>query len=222
MNINTLPDAASLSQVIAGDIAASCETAIHRRDVFHLAISGGNSPHLCYEHLRSVNMDWPHIHIWFSDERCLPEGDTDRNDTMATQYLLAHVPIPVAQVHRIPAELGPKSGAAAYAASLAQAPPMDLVLLGMGEDGHTASLFPENPALQNADLAVPVWHSPKPPPERISMGFTTLYQAHHRFFLVTGEQKHDAFQRIKAGESLPAGKLADSTWYVDTAVTGTT
>jgi len=131
--------------------------------------------------------------------------------------LLNHVAIPSANVHAIPAERGAQLAAAEYAALLEQAAPLDLVLLGMGEDGHTASLFPGNPALANAAPVVAVFDAPKPPPERVSLGITTLNAAREKLFLVAGAGKHGALERIAQGGALPAALVTGAEWHVDRA-----
>jgi 6-phosphogluconolactonase len=210
-------DPEALARHAAERVAILCRQAVKEHGACHLVLAGGRTPKRCYELLRAMDLPWPALHIWFGDERCLPAGDPGRNDAMADSALLDHVPIPATQVHRIPAEKGPEAAADAYAAQLSAAPPMDVVLLGMGEDGHTASLFPGNPALDDERLAVPVHGSPKPPPERVSMGYRALNAAHHRLILVTGAGKAEALARIKGGESLPAARLAASEWLTDRA-----
>jgi 6-phosphogluconolactonase len=196
-------------------VAELCRAIVAERGACHLVLAGGRTPKRCYALLRTMDLPWPALHIWFGDERCLPPGDPGRNDSMADAALLAHVPVPAAQVHRIPAEQGPQAAAEAYAALLAAAPPMDVVLLGMGEDGHTASLFPDHPALEDDRPAVPVRGAPKPPPERVSMGYSVLNAAHHRLILITGKDKADALARIRSGERLPVSRLAASEWLID-------
>jgi len=210
-------DLESLATAIATEIAAYCKRSIALKDSFHLALSGGNTPRRCYEILSQCSLPWAKIHIYFSDERCLPIGHEERNDTMAGDCLLSHVAIPASHIHRMSAELGSEAGASAYSDMLAHAPPMDLLLLGMGEDGHTASLFPGNPALEDERLAVPVLHAPKPPAERISMGYAILNQAKHRIVMAAGKGKRNALQRIQQGEDLPVARLAACEWYVDEA-----
>ncbi|TLS76545.1 6-phosphogluconolactonase [Mariprofundus erugo] len=213
---------AELAAYAAGRVAELCQKAVAEKGGCHLVLAGGTTPRLCYELLRQMPLPWASLHIWFGDERCLPVGDAERNDTMADAALLRHVPIPAAQIHRMSAEEGPESAAAAYAALLAAAPVMDIVLLGMGEDGHTASLFPANPALTDVRLAVPVYNSPKPPAERVSMGYTALNAARHRILMVTGKGKADALARIRAGERLPIAAIADGEWLMDRAAMGST
>ncbi|MDQ6958641.1 MAG: 6-phosphogluconolactonase [Mariprofundaceae bacterium] len=220
MHINVFPDADSLAAEVARQVIVDCEQAIAERGVFHWVLAGGNTPKKCYALLRDAELDWSRVYVWFGDERCLSIGDAERNDVMADAALLSHVSVPPAQIHRIPAELGPEDAAETYASLLADAPPMDLILLGMGEDGHTASLFPGNPALVDERLAVPVSAAPKPPPKRISMGYSVLNRGRKRIVMVAGESKRDALLRIRQGERLPVARLAVCEWYVDEAVSG--
>lgn len=217
MRIHVLPDANALAAEVARQVIVECEQAIAKRGEFHWVLAGGNTPKKCYELLRDAGIDWNRMHIWFGDERCLPMGDAERNDVMADVALLSHVSVPSAQIHRIPAELGPEDAAAAYAALLADAPSMDLILFGMGEDGHTASLFPDNPALVDKHLVIPVFNAPKPPPERVTMGYSILNQGRKRIVMAAGKGKKDALQLVQQGESLPVARLAVCEWYVDEA-----
>ena len=215
MSQQVFADSEALASHAAARVAALCRQAVEDHGRCHLVLAGGHTPRRCYELLRAMKLPWAALHVWFGDERCLPPGDPERNDAMADGALLAHVPIPPAQVHRIAAEQGPEAAAEVYAALLAAAPPMDIVLLGMGEDGHTASLFPDNPALVDARLAVPVHGAPKPPPARVSMGLRTLNAAHHRLILVAGKDKAAALARVRSGEALPVARLAEGEWLID-------
>jgi 6-phosphogluconolactonase len=215
MSQQVFADTEALARHAAARVATLCREAVENHGSCHLVLAGGHTPRRCYELLRAMDLPWAALHIWFGDERCLPPGDAGRNDAMADGALLAHVPIPPAQVHRIPAEQGPEAAAAAYAALLASAPAMDIVLLGMGEDGHTASLFPGNPALDDTRLAVPVHDAPKPPPVRVSMGLSVLNAAHHRLILVMGNAKAGALARVRRGDPLPAARLAEGEWLID-------
>jgi len=213
MNVRHFPDAEALAAAVADQVVSAARSAVKERGEFHLVLAGGSTPKRCYEILRGMDLPWQQMHIWFGDERCLPVGDAERNDCMADDALLQHIEIPGANIHRMPAELGPVAGAAAYADALSRAPVMDLVLLGMGEDGHTASLFPGNSALQDHRFAVPVFDSPKSPAERISMGLSVLNAAHQRIVMVAGVGKRDAWQRVQAGELLPVAMLKQPEWY---------
>ncbi len=202
----------SVAQTVAGRIIETASASINVRGVFHLALAGGTTPRCCYELLRDADIDWHKVHIWFGDERCLPIGDDERNDVMADAALLTHVNISASQIHRMPAELGPDQAAAAYADLLATIPCLDLVLCGMGEDGHTCSLFPNSPALSDGRPVVPVFNSPKAPSERVSLGYSALNAAHERIIMVTGEGKREVFERMSQGESFPV-MIANSEWH---------
>ena len=215
MDFRIFDDAEALGHAAAAWTARAAAEAIAARGVFHLALAGGNTPRLCYEKLCDMDMDWSHVHIWFGDERCVPPGHEDRNDRMADEVLLNRVNIPEARIHRMPAELGPDEGARLYAAALAAAPAMDMLHLGMGEDGHTASLFPGHDTLRDARLSVPEYNSPKPPPARVSMGLNALNAARSKLILVAGVGKSDALERIRNGEKLPAAMIEDACWLID-------
>lgn len=226
MNSHSLPNAQAvfiydnlgdLSLAVAQRVAASAAQAISERGVFHLALAGGETPRRCYEKLRSLAIDWAGVQLYLGDERCLPKGDAQRNDTMIRVTLLEHIAIPQDNFHFIPSELGAHAAAAAYAAALGQITALDMVLLGMGEDGHTASLFPGNPATGSAAIAVPVFGSPKPPPERVSLGLDTLNAARQKIFLIAGAGKREAMKRVLQGESLPAACVLGAEWHLDRA-----
>jgi 6-phosphogluconolactonase len=220
LQVRILNDAAELGRAAAELTAEAAAEAIVARGAFHLILAGGNTPRVCYEVLRYMPLDWARVHIWFGDERCVQSGHAERNDRMAEETLLSHVPIPVGQIHRMPAELGPVEGAESYAAELAAAPVADMLHLGMGEDGHTASLFPGNPALSDTRLAVPVFDSPKPPPERVSLGLSALNAARRKLILAAGAGKRQAIARIRTGERLPAALITDALWLLDRAAAG--
>lgn len=173
-------------------------------DIVHLALAGGSTPLRAYELLGALRSDWSGVQLWFGDERCVPEGDEEANHTMASRALQA----PGADWHRIRGELGPDEAAAAYAEELAGVT-LDLTLLGLGEDGHTASLFPRNAALDRDGLAVGVRGAPKPPPERVSLSLGLLNASRRIVLLVAGSGKRDALARVLAGPDadLPASLL---------------
>ncbi|MDX8382556.1 MAG: 6-phosphogluconolactonase, partial [Ghiorsea sp.] len=203
-------DAVALATVEA--VIKAAQQAIAERGVFHWVLAGGTTPKQAYILLRDAEIEWAKEHVWFGDERCLPVGDQERNDHMADQALLQHVAIPKEQIHGIAAEMGAEKAAALYHNTLNMYPAMDLVLLGMGEDGHTASLFPNNPALQSENMAVAVFNSPKPPSDRVSMGYTVLNHAKQCIVLVTGEGKRHAWQQIQAGVDLPVARVSNALW----------
>lgn len=185
----------------------------------HVALPGGNTPALCFAQLETYKLDWAHIHWYPGDERCLPAGHAERNDVMMHQHLWSKISAPEQNIHTMAAELGAEEAAKKFSESFGNIQ-FDIALLGMGEDGHTASLFPHNPALESTAFAVAVHHAPKPPPDRVSLSLATLRAAHNRIVLTTGAGKRDALQRIKAGEKLPVNTIGAIHWFVDQASVG--
>lgn len=187
-------------------ITRAAEKAIGRSEAFRIVISGGSTPRPLYEQLRKLKTNWNFWHIYFSDERCLPATDPERNSILAQETWLDHVPIPPRQVHVIPAEMGPEAAAEAYAGILRQVAMFDLALLGLGEDGHTASLFKgqEWGTEEGTPSVLPVFDSPKPPSERVSLSAWRLSRAKQVLFLVTGENKREAVMNWRAGANIPA------------------
>jgi len=196
----------SLQTEAVSMIARAAEQAITDSGAFHLVLAGGNTPRALYERLRALKTNWEAWHIYFGDERCLPAVDPGRNSAMARDTWLDYVPVPQKQIYAIPAEMGAKEAAAAYSATLQQVGEFDLVLLGLGEDGHTASLFPGNNWGQEAGSpgALPVFDAPKAPAERVSLSAWRLSQAKQVLFLVIGESKHEAVMNWRAGANIPA------------------
>lgn len=178
-------------------------------DAFSIVLAGGQTPIALYRMLARETMQWEKWHVYFGDERCLPPTDEGRNSFQATRALLEHVPIPAAHVHVPPAELGPVEAASRYSAQLAKAGRFDLVLLGLGEDGHTASLFPGHGVDMEESVAhvLPVFDAPKPPAERISLSARRLSQTRMVMFMVTGESKREAVRRWRQGDPIPASRI---------------
>ena len=203
-------------------ILSSAEQAIAERGAFKLVLAGGSTPEKVYQMLAESSADWQNWHVYYGDERCLPADHNDRNSRMADSSFLSKVTIPAGQIHTIPAELGPEQGAKAYRPVIEQAGRFDLVLLGMGEDGHTASLFPGH--IHSADETVhAVFNSPKPPPERISLSAKTLSNSDQVLFLVTGAGKQQAVKQWREGEILPVALIRAESGvdvYIDTAALG--
>lgn len=203
----------SLEDLEARALAAvtrAAAQAVSARGRFSIVLAGGSTPQRLYRALAGAPADWERWHVWFGDERCRPPGGPGRNDAMARAAWLDRVPIPPAQIHAIPAELGPEEGAARYAQVLAGAGEFDLVLLGLGEDGHTASLFPgahlgEAPG---APAALAVRGAPKPPSERVSLSAARLSAARQVLFLVSGAAKRQAVRAWAGGAALPAAAIA--------------
>jgi 6-phosphogluconolactonase len=192
--------------VVVARLTELAAESIKHRGAFHIVLAGGSTPRSVYQELRNIKTDWSGWHIYFGDERCLEAGTADRNDVMAQESWLNHVSIPANQIHGIPAELGNQDGANAYAETLMGIDSFDLVLLGLGEDGHTASLFPGH-ALgreEGAPSVLAVNDAPKPPPERISLSARRLSQAEQVWFLVTGENKRRAVNAWRHEQQIPA------------------
>jgi 6-phosphogluconolactonase len=213
-----------VASAVATAIMASATAAIAARGAFKIVLAGGNTPAQVYRLLIDQPTDWSKWHVYYGDERCVPPDDPQRNSVMAQDAWLNHVTIPSKQIHAIPAELAPTTAAADYAASVALALPFDLVLLGMGEDGHTASLFPGHtpPA---ASWVHAVEHAPKPPADRITLSAAALSQTQQVLFLITGANKQDALREWYAGHPLPVSQIAPQAGidvYLDTAALGLT
>lgn len=205
-----LADPDALEQAATARILQAAQQAIARAGAFHLVLAGGSTPQRVYRALARSSVDWPNWHVWFGDERCLPPHDPERNSRMAAQAWLDHVPIPPAQIHPIPAELGAVAAANAYAQTLAGLGDFDLVLLGLGVDGHTASLFPGHDwgAGAAAPNVLAVFDAPKPPPERVSLSARRLAAARQVIFLVSGAGKQAAVADWQAGTAIPAAAIA--------------
>lgn len=204
------PDDASLGANALARVLAAARDAIARHGAFDIVLAGGNTPRKVYRALRQADADWARWHIWYGDERCLPAGDPDRNSRMARDEWLDHVAIPAANMHPIPGELGAREAAARYARELRAADAFDLVLLGLGEDGHAASLFPGHDWGVHADspAVIAVFDAPKPPPERVSLSAHRLANARKVVFLVEGASKRDAIAAWKRGATIPAASIA--------------
>lgn len=192
-----------INQATLNRILAAAQQAIAERGSFSIVLAGGSTPKNVYALLKNAQADWSNWHVYHNDDRCLPVDDSERNSLMARTTWLNHVSIPASQIHDIPAELGNVEGAKAYAKTLAGVPEFDLVLLGLGEDGHTASLFPNQPVDNSAD-AVPVFDAPKPPADRITVSQQRLSNTREVIFLVTGAGKQDAVNDWRNGLSIPA------------------
>ena len=193
----------SISQATLNRIIAAADEAIAGRGRFSIVLAGGSTPKSVYSLLKDAKADWANWHVYHNDDRCLPVDNSERNSLMARTTWLNHVSIPANQIHDIPAELGNIEGAKAYAKTLNGVPEFDLVLLGLGEDGHTASLFP-NQAVDNSEDAVPVFDAPKPPADRITVSQKRLSNAREVIFLVTGAGKQDAVNNWRNGVAIPA------------------
>ena len=202
-------DATALRRKAYRRIVDAANRAISQRGRFLMVLAGGNTPRDTYRMLRGADTDWSRWQIYFGDERCLPGDDPQRNSRSAGETWLDHVVVPKNNVHAIPAELGAEAAAHAYIRSLHEVGNFDLVLLGLGEDGHTASLFPghEWGVAADAPDVLAVFDAPKPPLQRVSLSAARLSRAREVLFLVEGETKRDAVTRWRGGEQLPAAAV---------------
>ena len=204
----------------AEDVAAAAAAGIAealREGARTLVLAGGTTPKRCYELLSHLEVEWGRVAVLFGDERCVHPDHPDSNYRMARESLLDRVA--PATVYRMPGELGPDEAAGAYAHVVAAVGPLDVVLLGVGEDGHTASLFPGHAALQAPGLAVGIRDAPKSPPQRVTLTLSALQSARRVIILATGAGKADAVARAKRGE-VPSGMIADARWLMDRAAAG--
>lgn len=204
-----------MAERAASHVQRELERAVGERGNVHLALSGGTTPGRTYELLGERVADWAGVEIWFADERCVPPEDEQSNYRLVDRTLLGRARIPHGRVHRMQGELGPEEGARRYAAELLERvprggsdqpmpPALDLILLGIGPDGHVASLFPGAPTLTAGMDAVclPVHDAPKPPPERITLSLAVLRAARGCLVLATGGGKADAVNAM-LGEPTP-------------------
>ncbi len=192
-----------VAQVAVSRICEVAKEAIRERGRFNLVLAGGKTPELTYSLLSQAYADWAQWHLFFGDERCLPVGTNGLNSQMLERTLTSQVPIPKAQIYPIPVQLGPEEAARVYANILESVVPFDLVLLGVGEDGHTASLFP-GCRLPDVRTVVPISNAPKLPEQRVSLNVATLSDCRKLLFLVAGAQKSKAVSGWRRGEDLPA------------------
>jgi 6-phosphogluconolactonase len=207
-----LDTAEDVAAAAAADIASTLSDGARS-----LVLAGGTTPRRCYELLAHLDVAWGRVSVLFGDERCVHADHPESNYRMAREALLDHVA--PATVYRIPAELGPDEAAGLYAHVVAAVAPLDIVLLGVGEDGHTASLFPGHPALNASGLAVGIRDSPKPPPQRVTLTLPALRAARRVIILATGVGKADAVARAKRHE-VPSGMIAGARWLIDRAAAG--
>jgi 6-phosphogluconolactonase len=214
---HVMPDSQALATAVSERILESARHAINRHGVFRIVLAGGSTPEAVYTQLAGVDTDWSRWQVYFGDERCLPAGHSERNSTMAGARWLGRVALPAANIHVMNAEAGAEAAAQAYTPFIEQARPFDMVLLGMGEDGHTASLFPGQ--AHAAGMPVLAVHdAPKPPADRVSLGVAALNDTAEVLVMVSGSGKHGAVQRWKHGEDLPVARIhghAGADVYID-------
>jgi 6-phosphogluconolactonase len=221
-----------LAEAAARDFASRAREAINERGRFAVALAGGSTPKAAYEVLArdyAGALDWSKVHVFFGDERTVPPDHEDSNYRMAYEALLSRVP--VGSVHRMRGELPPEEAAAAYEEELREffgpddVPRFDLILCGLGEDGHTLSLFPETAALDITDRWVVANPVLKLETTRLTLTIPVLNASRAVTFLVAGEGKADVLKQILEGDADPRAypaklvnpKSGDLTWIVDLA-----
>jgi len=202
-----LDDSKAVADIACYRIQKAAEKAIQQRGVFRLVMAGGSTPEKTYKLLAEKDNDWAHWEIYFGDERCLPEKHIERNSVMVKQALIDKVPIPEVQIFPIPAETGAEKAAQLYEELLESRLPFDLVLLGMGEDGHTASLFPGQ-TFPEGKLVVPVFDAPKAPSNRVSLSKYSINQSRQLLLLITGAKKNQAIKQWRNGDDLPVSRFS--------------
>ncbi len=196
-------DDAAVADAACRRIGIAAREAIARHGRFNLVLAGGSTPLDTYARLASSEQDWRRWTLFYGDERCLPADDPQRNSTqVAATGLVARV----RKHHPIDTEQGCKNAARTYHDRIASIMPFDMVLLGMGEDGHTASLFPERDWPDKTVFAVK--DSPKPPAQRITLGVQALQACHNMLVLVTGETKANAVRQWRDGANLPIAQIS--------------
>ena len=236
MSVLIYPDNDALSHAAARHIVQIANESIVTHGRFTLALSGGSTPKTLYSLLGSEpyrsQISWALVEIFWSDERCVPPESAESNFRLAQETLLQAIPLPPTQIHRMPAD-EPDRDAASQAYSLEiqkvfgtnRVPSFDLLHLGMGPEGHTASLFPHQPSLHEQERLVMPVTVPKPPPPRLTFTPPLLNAAIHVLFLVTGADKAEALQAVLEGPYQPDEYPAqivrptkgEVTWIIDTA-----
>lgn len=228
MDVRVAGDETELSLRAAEDVAQDIRRVLAGQDRFSLVLTGGGTPRRMYERLAAQpDIPWARVDLFWGDERFVPLDHPDSNCLMARQTLIGPAGIPAGNVRPVPTNrASPEAAAEAYEDILRTyfagqpAPRFDLLLLGMGEDGHVASLFPGAPGLQEAGRwVIAVNDSPKPPPRRITLTLPAINSARRILFLVAGEKKAAALAEVFRGGGLPAGRVRPAsgavTWWAD-------
>ena len=236
-HIHIAPDPDTLSSLAAEQIVTTAQAAITDHANFYIALAGGRTPQRLYEMLAQAafadRIDWRRTHVFFSDERCVPPDHDDSNYKPAAKTLLSRVPIPTGQIYRMRGELADAHQAAREYAELLRerlpstpqgVPVLDLILLGLGQDGHIASLFPGTPILQERAKFTAAVHEEKLDSRRISLTLPVIEAARHVLMLVAGEAKADIVRDMldtpNGSARFPIHMIkpsAEIEWYIDAA-----
>jgi 6-phosphogluconolactonase len=239
LDARVLPDLVSLSRAVLEETFPIIQEAVTKRGRFAIALSGGHTPGKMYslwaqtEQYRNKT-PWDRVHLFWSDERCVPADDPRSNYRMARETLISQVPIPAENVHPMPTNLSsPEECARAYETELlkffgSEPPAFDVQLLGIGDEGHTASLFPGSPALGEKVRWVAAVRVAAEPPQRITLTPVVLNQGRNTFFLVAGEGKRAILSAIRDEPAsqpgqYPAARIhpaREPVWFLDQAAAG--
>lgn len=222
--LSDFPSSDQLARDAADDLFEKITSLLASGEDAHIVLTGGTVGIQTLVELAPLvsRMDLSGLHLWFGDERFVESESPDRNFNQAKDALLSKIPVPPKNIHPMPSvESGPLSAAAsAFAQEIeAIAPKFDIVLLGMGPDGHVASLFPGSTPESHGELVIAESSSPKPPAERISLSYKALCSANEVWFLVAGSDKADAVSKVFEEKKLPAALVSGkklTRWYIDT------
>lgn len=235
--VEVWPNAHALTMRAAELFTETARQSVAERDSFKVALAGSSTPRALYEllagEIHAPRMPWKETHVFWGDERCVPPSSDESNYQMANEAMLARVPVPFAQIHRMRGEIEPQQAARDYnqllRATFEENPPrFDLILLGLGEDCHTASLFPHSTAILDVDNFVSAPYVEKLKAHRLTMTFPVINQADSVIFLVAGESKADALRVVLeeevSGMNYPAQLVSPTRgqllWLVDEAAAG--
>ncbi|MHB8510116.1 MAG: 6-phosphogluconolactonase [Candidatus Dormibacteria bacterium] len=211
-----LRDPAGVARAAAVQVVEAAFKAIHQHGDFHLVLAGGNTPRAAYELLAgelSTEIDWRRVRLYFGDERCVPPDDPRSNFRMVRETLMDPLRLPNSTVRRIAGELAPPAAAAEYDDEIRRLVrerqvAFDLVLLGMGEEGHCASLFPGSTALEETSHMAQAVTVAAQPPERVTLTPPAFAASRQILFLVTGASKAGALSQVFGGDDLPAARIS--------------
>ncbi|MGH7244954.1 MAG: 6-phosphogluconolactonase [Phycisphaerales bacterium] len=230
--VHSYTDLSAAAHACADRVAHLLRDMIASRGVAHIALSGGNTPKAMYAVLATLPVNWNAVQFWWGDERCVPQGDKDSNERMATESLLSRLKVPAGNIHRLPTSLSPAECAAAYDAELRRAceidlksnqPIIDVLLLGIGPDGHTLSLFPNSPTLEEATKAVAPTQAPPTSPvkHRVTLTLPAARAARYRLFLASGADKKSVVRGClsEPPADQPSARVGEAEWFLDAAAT---
>lgn len=239
MDTRVFPDGDALSRAALDELLGIASVAVKERGRFAVALAGGHTPAKLYQmwaqaEKRGMRTPWERVHLFWGDERYVPHDDPASNYRMARESLIANIPIPADNVHPMPTDAPePEKAAEAYEVELrrffgAGAPAFDLQLLGLGVEGHTASLFPGSPALEEKQRWAAAVVAPAKPPQRITLTLPVLNQARNTFFLVTGRDKRPIIAALRSQSTAssrvyPVARVQPSgsvVWFLDKEADG--